>query len=31
MWQIIHGDVGKVVKTLEANSFDAVLSDPPYG
>ena len=30
-WEILHGDVRRVCKTLEANSFDAVLGDPPYG
>lgn len=30
-WDIIRGDVRRVCKTLEANSFDAVLCDPPYG
>lgn len=30
-WEILHGDVRRVCKTLEANSFDAVLCDPPYG
>jgi len=30
-WQIIQGDVRAVLKTLDTNRFDAVLSDPPYG
>ena len=30
-WDILHGDVRRVCKALEANSFDAVLCDPPYG
>lgn len=30
-WEIHHGDVRRVCKTLEAKSFDAVLCDPPYG
>jgi site-specific DNA-methyltransferase (adenine-specific) len=28
---IIHGDSLEVLKTLEANSVDAVVTDPPYG
>jgi DNA modification methylase len=30
-WEILVGDVRKVARTLEAESFDAILSDPPYG
>lgn len=30
-WEILQGDVRKVLKTLPSTSFDAVLSDPPYG
>lgn len=30
-FKIIEGDVTEVLKTLPANFFDAVLSDPPYG
>jgi len=30
-WEIIHGDVRRICKTLPANHFDAVLCDPPYG
>jgi hypothetical protein len=30
-WEILHGDVRRVCKTLAANSFDAMLGDPPYG
>lgn len=28
---ILHGDSLEVLKTLEANSVDAVVTDPPYG
>lgn len=31
MNQIIHGDCIEVLKTLEENSVDAVVTDPPYG
>lgn len=30
-WEVLTGDVEQVCKTLAADSFDAVLSDPPYG
>lgn len=30
-WTVLTGDVEQVCKTLEAESFDAFLSDPPYG
>src|ERR1051325_3194619 len=30
-YQILTGDVLVKLPTLEANSFDAVLCDPPYG
>lgn len=30
-WRIIRGDVRKELRKLEANYFDAVFSDPPYG
>lgn len=30
-WEILHGDVRRVCKTLEPNSFDALIADPPYG
>lgn len=30
-FKIIEGDVTEVLKTLPANFFDAVMSDPPYG
>ena len=30
-WEIVCGDVRKVLKTFPDNHFDAVLSDPPYG
>lgn len=29
-YRVIQGDVADVLPTLEAESFDAVLSDPPY-
>jgi site-specific DNA-methyltransferase (adenine-specific) len=29
--QIIHGDCFEVMKSLSDNSFDAVITDPPYG
>jgi hypothetical protein len=29
-WNIHHGDVRKILKTLPNDHFDAVLSDPPY-
>ncbi len=29
--QILHGDCLDVLKTLESNSIDAVVTDPPYG
>jgi DNA modification methylase len=28
---IIHGDSLEVLKTLDANSVDSVVTDPPYG
>jgi site-specific DNA-methyltransferase (adenine-specific) len=28
---IIHGDCLEVLKTLDDNSVDAVVTDPPYG
>ncbi len=31
LWTVHHGDVQEVCKSLEACSFDAALSDPPYG
>ena len=30
-WQILHGDVRRICKSLPASYFDATLSDPPYG
>ena len=30
-WEILQGDVRKVLKTLPSDHFDGVLSDPPYG
>ena len=30
-WEILQGDVRQIAKALESNSFDACLSDPPYG
>jgi hypothetical protein len=29
-WEILHGDVRKILKTQPNDHFDAVLSDPPY-
>lgn len=29
-WQVIHGDALAVLKTMESNSVDAVVTDPPY-
>lgn len=31
MYQIIQGDCIEVLKTLEENSIDAIVTDPPYG
>ncbi len=28
--RVLHGDVAEVCATLEADSFDAILCDPPY-
>ena len=30
-WEIIVGDVRRVLRDMEPNSFSAALSDPPYG
>lgn len=30
-YQIIQGDCIEVMKTLEADSFDSIVTDPPYG
>jgi DNA modification methylase len=30
-WQVIHGDCLKALPKLEADSVDAVITDPPYG
>lgn len=30
-WRVVVGDVSDLLPTLEAESFDAVLCDPPYG
>lgn len=30
-WQILQGDVREVTKTIESNSIDGVVCDPPYG
>lgn len=30
-WEVLTGDVEQVCKSLEEDSFDAVLCDPPYG
>ena len=29
--QIIEGDSLEVLKTIESNSIDAIVTDPPYG
>ena len=29
-WRILHGDTLKLVKALKPESFDAVITDPPY-
>jgi DNA modification methylase len=31
MYKLIHGDCLEVMPTLEANSVDTVITDPPYG
>jgi DNA modification methylase len=31
MYKLHHGDCLEVLKTIEANSVDAVVTDPPYG
>ena len=28
--QIFHGDCGKIIETLEPNSFQTIIADPPY-
>ena len=30
-YELIHGDCVKVLREMEDNSVDAVVSDPPYG
>jgi DNA modification methylase len=30
-WRVIHGDCLDVLRTLDAGSVDAVVTDPPYG
>ena len=30
-YRIIHGDNREILKTLESNSVDAIVTDPPYG
>ena len=29
-WEIIHGDALKVLREFAPNTFDAVITDPPY-
>ena len=29
-WEIIHGDALKVLREFDPNTFDAVITDPPY-
>ncbi len=29
-WEIIHGDALKLISTFEPNTFDAIITDPPY-
>ncbi|MDO4566102.1 MAG: DNA methyltransferase [Oscillospiraceae bacterium] len=29
-WEIIHGDALRIIPTLQAASFDALITDPPY-
>ena len=29
-WQLIHGDALKVLGSFAPNTFDAVITDPPY-
>lgn len=30
-WSILQGDALKVLGTFAPNTFDAVITDPPYG
>lgn len=30
-WQVIHGDCLDVLRSMESGTFDAVVTDPPYG
>jgi DNA modification methylase len=30
-WEVRHGDCRDIMKTLDADSIDAIVSDPPYG
>lgn len=30
-WSVVHGDCRDVMRSLEAESVDAIVSDPPYG
>lgn len=30
-WELIEGDCVKVMRGLEAGSFHAIVTDPPYG
>ena len=29
-WSILHGDSLQIIRQFEPNSFDAVITDPPY-
>ena len=29
-WSILHGDSLQILRQLEPNSFDAIITDPPY-
>lgn len=30
LWEIIQGDALKIIPTFAPNTFDAVITDPPY-
>ena len=29
-WSILHGDSLQIIRKFEPNSFDAIITDPPY-
>ena len=29
-WSILHGDSLQIIRQFEPNSFDAIITDPPY-